>query len=137
MAAAIANAQVKKSQIEISGNISVRWPQSSIQGKLDVGRVQNYRRGGKSGTLYLDVWLTKKNFKGKKPGMDGIKVTRKEIGTLAGGYYYSNLSYEIYRDPTWLGEYKVYVLLVEYDPSFKGSHRLCDYYSPGKITFNL
>lgn len=107
------------------------WNEYSIDfgnnsGDIKVGKVTNYRNGGRSGTLFIQVWLFNSPY--ANSSIPGYKIADINLGQLNGGWEFSNLNYPI----SWnidvpAGTFYVSFLLVEYNPLPGGNYWVMDY----------
>lgn len=72
--------------LDIQGSVYAQITSSKVRMRVD--RIVNRRSGGRSGTLYLELWVT--------PGrpsstINGYRVASSRLGELPGGNYYYNI----------------------------------------------
>jgi hypothetical protein len=124
----VASAQSR--QIAFTG-----WNEYSIDfgtntGNIKVGKVTNNRSGGKSGTLFVQVWLFNQPY--ANYSISGYKIADINIGELNGGWEFRDMQFPISWDiAVPAGTYNVAFLLVEYNPKPGG-----DYWTEDYLNFN-
>lgn len=98
------------------------WKISGSSIIIGADKVSNNRSGGSSGSLRLQVWATSYPYSGGS--MSGYVIGTYSLGTLSGGYYYSNLSGTVSFKAPPAGTYYTTLTLEEYDG---GSYSIVDY----------
>jgi hypothetical protein len=108
-AASKANAQ----QIDMSGAVGFDRYGSTVT--LSASRIENYGAiGSSSGTLVLQLWATSAPYYGQSI-LNGYKLAEANLGTLWGGYYFSNINRSVAFFEPPRGYYNVVLVLGEWN----------------------
>jgi hypothetical protein len=120
------NAGAQTKQLAFTGWNEYQIDFGSNTGSIKVEKINNYRNGGKSGSLYIQVWLLPAPYRGQ--AMEGYKLADIHIGQLNGGYMMTGMNYPISWDMNVpAGSYYVSFFLVEYNPRPGGNFWVEDY----------
>jgi len=92
---------------------------------LSADRVKSYKGRGKTGTLKMMLWASKRKYRGGN--INGYVVGQSKLGQLIGNNYYSNLRRTVsFRTPPRGRYYYMTLTLSEYQ---NGRYRIVDYVS--------
>lgn len=109
--------------LSIEGTWGYRTYPSTEQICVYGDKIANYRNGGKSGTLKLAVYASKKPYSGGY--INGYCLFEKSLGQLSGGYNFTNLNKIGNLNCPPSGEYCMVLLLLEY--SAYNGYEIVDY----------
>jgi len=99
--------------LALVGNVSYTISGTSIAIKAD--KVANYRSGGTSGTLRLEVWATSSPYSGGK--ITGYVMGTSVLGVLKGGYNFPSVNKSATFTSPPSGSYYITMTLEEYTAS--------------------